>query len=164
MSNKDYMLIKKAIALILVLMCYSFGSDVMLSEIKIQPSEEGMVLIELSFNYGYPEKYNTAFSEDDENSLIITIKGVNYEREKLFLDKELNEWMKVAHKKVGEDDITFISFELQKRVPYKTYFSQGKLYISFADVRYSNTARTLLLWFAIPVALLFTASAYFLIE
>ncbi|MGL1936886.1 MAG: hypothetical protein OCD01_17795 [Fibrobacterales bacterium] len=158
------MRLKKTLLLFLVIVGCTFGSEVMVSEIKIQPSEEGMVLIEFSFNYGYPTKYNVGFSDDDESSLIITMKGVSFESDKILLDLELNDWMKVAKSESNGEDITFVSLELQKQVPYKSYFSAGKLYISFADVRYTNTVRTVLLWVAIPVALLFTMSAYFLIE
>ncbi|MGL1904029.1 MAG: hypothetical protein OCC49_17975 [Fibrobacterales bacterium] len=156
--------LKNTLLIFLIALCYSFGSEVQVSEIKIQPSEEGMILIEFGFNYGYPQKYNVAFGEVDENSLILTMKGVDFDSDKILVDLELNNWMRVAKKEINGEFITFVSFDLQKRVPYKSYFSSGKLYISFADVRYTNTVRTVLLWLAIPVALLFTVSAFLLIE
>ncbi len=141
-----------------------YSSTVMLSAVKIMPADEGMILLEFSFQNGYPNKYNVSFSDEDENDLLVSLNGIGYDDKELALDLELNDWMRVAQDEEKGLQSTIISFQLEKRVPFKSEFKAGKLYVSFADVRYTNTVRTVLLWMAIPIALLFTTGAFFLVE
>ena len=152
------------LALIFVLIEGVSAKSVMLSSVKILPAEDGMVLIEFAFQNGFPDKYKVAFSDEDENSLLTSLHGVGYEDKELWLAEELNSWMKVAKTEIKGVHNTIVNFELQRRVPFKSEFKEGKLYLSFADVRYTNTVRTVLLTMAIPIALLFTFGAYLLIE
>jgi hypothetical protein len=141
----------------------SSASRSQLSTVKSIQADDGMLLLEFSFIGGFPEKYKVAFADADGSNLTVLIKNVDYNN--ILLNEIFSGWVEIT--KITDTDgepSVLVVFRLKERVPFRSEFKEGKLLVGFADVRYDNTFKTVLMWLTIPVVILISAILILTIE